>query len=625
MKFLHIIPPSVRMMDTYIKMVVENFPQNDHFFYLIRKCPESEKSLFTYGNVFEMQGQTRFQKMKDFYQTLEQADTIIWHGFMYPPRFSLFLYVFQKFLKKSVWLMWGIDLYNWKRPGKDLKSRVCNYIERCCREKMRAVIAPLEPDADVFKKSFPRSKAQCFIVPYPISMESFLSMEYFSHWRQRTNHTPYVQIAHNAHSFNNHLEIIESLSHFAEEKFKVFLPLSYGNDWHNGTNGYVKKVKDAAISTFGQDRVFALHRLMPQKEYTRFLWNMDVCIFRAERQNALGNMLKSLYMGNKVFLSPQSPLYHFFKSKGIQIYNSEEIEQMSYSEFIKMPNRNSAVKWICENYHLRYAVGRWNNLFACLAGETPHILDNQILASRYPLADEMYTDNFPSIRKDNWLGIERYTTLNRRKLTQLKEIKDLVVVGTGRSALSVLQCVYSAIGNRKIYFVKGFLGDKDINLQSKTGNVDIIGSIYDWNPNSDSERFICAIDSGVERQAAVEYLEENGAVFINLQGHNVNIGYGTVIGKGTVLFPNVTISINCTVGLHNCIHKCDIEENVTIGDYCTIEAGSIVGHGAVIGDRVVLGSGCTIYPFAVVEDDRIVLPGEVVGANLKNMAEGRLN
>lgn len=623
MKFLHIVPPSIRMMDTYIKMVVENFPQEDHFFYFIRQCPKSENALFKYGNVFQMQGDTRYQKIKDFYRTLEQADTIIWHGFMHPTRFSLFLYVFRKFLKKSVWLMWGIDLYNWKRSGKGIKSRVCNYIERRCREKMKAVIAPLEPDADVFKSYFPKSNAECFVVPYPISMESFSAMESFSHWTQRSNRIPYVQIAHNAHSFNNHLEIIESLSHFAEENFKVFLPLSYGNDWHNGTDGYISKVKSAATDTFGGDRVSTLYRLMPQKEYTRFLWNMDICIFRAARQNALGNILKSLYMGNKVFLSPQSPLYGFFKSKDIQVYNSEEIEQMSYEEFIKMPPRSNAVKWIRENYHLRYAVKRWNQLFAHLAAEPSQELNEQTLAEKYPLANETGQDTFSAIRKDNWLGLTRYTTLNTKNLARSKDIKNLIIAGTGRCALSALQCVYSANRVQTIYFVKGFLGDKEINLQHKTGNVDVIESLSGWMPDPDSERFICAIDDGAERQAAVEYLNSNGAVFASIQGHNVSIGYGAVVGDGTVLFPNVSVSINCTIGAHNYIHACVIEDNVTVGDYCTIEAGSVIGHGAIIGSRVVLGSGCTICPFAVVEDDQIVLPGEVVSTGLRNKAEAR--
>ena len=622
MKFLHIVPPSIRMMDTYIKMIVENFPREDHFFYFIRKCPKSESALFEYGNVFQMQGNTRYQKIKDFYQTLEQADTIIWHGFMHPTRFSLFLYVFRKFLKKSVWLMWGIDLYNWKRNGKGVKGAICNYIERRCRESMKAVIAPLEPDAVVFKEYFPKSNAECFVVPYPISMESFSAMEHFSRWTQRANQIPYVQIAHNAHSFNNHLKIIESLSHFAEENFKVFLPLSYGNDWHDGTNGYISKVKDAAVDTFGGNRVSALYRLMPQKEYTRFLWNMDICIFRAERQNALGNMLKSLYMGNKVFLSPQSPLYRFFKSKDIQVYNSEEIEQMSYEEFIKMPPRSNAVKWIRENYHLRYAVKRWNHLFARLANESPQVLDEQVLAEKYPIADEMCQDEFRAIQKDNWLGLERYTTLNRKKLARLKSIKDLLVVGTGRCALSALQCVYSTNRNQTYYFVKGFLGDKEASLQNCTGNVDVVGTVDDWNPNPNSERFICAIDDGTERQAVVEYLEQKGAVFASIQGHNVGIGYGTIIGEGSVLFPNVSISINCSVGVHSYIHTSIIEDHVVIGDYCTVEAGSLIGHDAKIGDRAILGSGCRICPFAVVEDGRVVLPGEVVEAYSYSMAKG---
>ncbi len=613
MKFLHIVQPSVRMMNTYIKMVTENFSKEDHAFYFIQKCPASERELFNYSNVFQMNGETRTEKIKDFYKMLNQAENIIWHGYMHPTRFAFFLLIFRKFLKKSTWLMWGIDLYNWERPVRRIKDRIANFFEKMCREQMGAVIALVEPDVEAFKKTFPKSKAKCYIAPYPISMESFNTMEKLSKWKKRSNGETYVQVAHNAHGFNNHLDILESMAHFSEENIKLFIPMSYGNDWNSRTDNYVHRVERAAQEIFGDKNVTILRRLMPQNEYTKFLWNMDICVFKADRQNALGNMLKSLYVGNKVFLSPRSPLYQFFLDNGIKVYNSDDIREMSFEEFATMPDRTTAVEWIRRQYHLRYAVETWGNVFSDMCGYPVDRPDSTALEEKYPILEAERDRATKNVRKDNWLGLERYITTNTEKRKEMRIIKDLVIVGTDRCARRVLQCVYSAAINKRFWFVKGFLGDKEILLQSLTGSVDVIGSVSEWVPDEVNEQFICAIENGRERQAAVEELKKKGAVFTTIQGNNVKIGYGTTMGEGLALFPDLTISVNCKIGSHNSIGQAIIEEDVYIGDFCTIGDGCVIGHGTVIEDRVTLHAGCVIPPFTVIKQDRVVLPGKITG------------
>ena len=72
---------------------------------------------------------------------------------------------------------------------------------------------------------------------------------------------------------------------------------------------------------------------MQQEEYTNYLWSIDIAIFDADRQNALGNMLKLLYMGSKVYLSPDNPLYAFFLSKGIAVFDARTLSEASVEEF----------------------------------------------------------------------------------------------------------------------------------------------------------------------------------------------------------------------------------------------------------------------------------------------------
>lgn len=62
MKYLHVIPPSKRMMDTYIRMIRKYFNKEEHKFYFIRSCAIGDRELFKYGNMDEMQGANRYQK-----------------------------------------------------------------------------------------------------------------------------------------------------------------------------------------------------------------------------------------------------------------------------------------------------------------------------------------------------------------------------------------------------------------------------------------------------------------------------------------------------------------------------------------------------------------------------------
>lgn len=113
------------MMETYIQMIRENYPREDHIFYFLGKCPKSEESLFEYGNVVELaDGESKLDKIRNFYRDISDCDYIVWHCLTLSPKFVLFFSVFPYFLKKMIWVMWGIDLYEFNRPICSLKDRL---------------------------------------------------------------------------------------------------------------------------------------------------------------------------------------------------------------------------------------------------------------------------------------------------------------------------------------------------------------------------------------------------------------------------------------------------------------------------------------------------------------------
>lgn len=605
MKYLHIIPPSRRMMDTYIKMLREEFKEEDHHFYFIVECPKSEEDLFAYNNVYQMQGNGTIGKIKHFYRHLNKAENIVWHGFLYPTRFMGFLYVFRKFLKKSIWVMWGIDLYNWKREEKGIKDKVINHINKVCKESIPKVVALLWIDKEHFKHEFKNSKAEIYTIPYPISKDSFRIMDNLKEWQPRKNGKLFIQVAHNAHQFNNHLEILEAIKDYNEENIKLYIPFSYGNDWHDGKKDYKNSVREKANEYFGQKAVF-LERLIEQKEYTKFLWNIDIAIFNSERQNALGNILKLLYMGNKVYLSPKSPLYCFFNNLGIEIYNTDEIKDTKYEDFIKLPNQEKAITWIRDYYYPNAVAPKWGQLFEGVAAKD--IFEN--VEYIYDIKEEELEQNI-KVKKDNYISLERYITRKSNVVRKLKEMKDLIIIGAEDSGKEMLQYIFNANSSNPCWFIKGFIDDKIETISNMPGDLDIIGRVSEWVPSLDTEEFVCSIDDLKQKEEVIKNMEERGAQFVEMCSQ-ANIGYNTTIGRGCIFTNYTAILVNCTIGKFVYIKESRIGNNVNIGDYTCIGARCMIEDNVYIGRSVSIGNNVIIYPGVFIEDGTCIEAGAII-------------
>ncbi len=83
----------------------------------------------------------------------------------------------------------------------------------------------------------------------------------------------------------NHKEVLNSLKHFAEEKIKIFLPLSYGND----NDKYATEVAEYAEKLF-PGKIMALKDFMKADEYFELMKRIDIAIFDTQRQCGLGNI-----------------------------------------------------------------------------------------------------------------------------------------------------------------------------------------------------------------------------------------------------------------------------------------------------------------------------------------------
>lgn len=570
MVFLHIVPPSTRMMNTFMSEIRKRFNKDEHIFYFINSCPLSERKLFEYENVFEMTGNTRFQKILHFEKFINKSDYIIWHGMTYQTRHILFASR-PKVLKKSIWLMWGIDLYNWKVPSIGIKNLIKNKLNHYWRNHVKNIISLLPFDEEFFHKEFPKSKAKFYNIPYPIGMESFHIMNSLSNWQNRENGKICVQVAHNAHVFNNHKEILNKLAKFQDENISLYLPLSYGPEPPAGEK-YINGVIHEAITLF-PNKTFCLRKLIPLNKYMRFLWNMDIVVLYAHRQNALGNICRQLYMGNKIFLSPKSPTYKFLKDKNIEIFSTDDIPNMTYEEFIKRPSNENAKKWIIDTYLPDNIFALWSKMIVELGGngENPR---------EYSQYEELASQELPCIYKDNIPNIYKYL---KWKIDISKSLPT-VIIGTGMNAqyLAMDLSKYNKAHKRHRYHMLGFIktaGENDVLPDTDFGDLSKLSLDNEYN-------LFCAVHNGTERATIIGNLESND-FFINqwIPEHIQNV----VSDNGCVVTRNSTI-LRQTV-----LKKGVLIDNGYVGSFCLIDDYATLEDSCFIGNYCKIGKYTTIY------------------------------
>lgn len=281
-----------------------------------------------------------------------------------------------KFVKKYIpkklpvfWIIWGNDLYNKLLYPKgfelyDKQSSYCQNnkkifiknlfnkfigvfktikIEKFISEYINYIAIDItETDYKMLLKYYPKFKSiQCKeFFYYPI--EAILG-ENFMQKRIEGNN---IQIGNSASITNNHEYAMRFLSKLKIENRNVFVPLSY-----SGTKEYKNSVKLKGVEYFG-DKFKALDDFLPLKEYNKLMLSFGFAIYGNFRQEAIGNILVSLYLGTKVFLPKDTPVYLWAKKHNLIVFELETISQEEINEFLDENSRTNNRNIILKIYNL---------------------------------------------------------------------------------------------------------------------------------------------------------------------------------------------------------------------------------------------------------------------------------
>lgn len=134
-----------------------------------------------------------------------------------------------------------------------------------------------------------------------------------------------VIIGNSSSNTNNHLEVFEAVSKFDLSNRKLYVPLSYGD------KEYAELIKKNGIQKFG-DNFISLDTFLTLDEYNKILQSCGIVIMNHYRQQAFGNIIVSLWMGAKVFLSERNNIFKYFKRIGVHIFSIEnELNKLNFT------------------------------------------------------------------------------------------------------------------------------------------------------------------------------------------------------------------------------------------------------------------------------------------------------
>lgn len=242
---------------------------------------------------------------------------------------------------RFVWIGWGFDYYDlvfgsesggllprtaeFNRalsPKRNALGRLRAFLSRCFYGDKLLSISHIHYFAPVLPEEYDlvmERLAACWSRP------QFLSWNYgnlednlVKGFEEEAVNGVNVLVGNSASVTNNHVEAFLLLSSAPLRQYKIVAPLSYGDA------RYRNIVEEVGKKMFGKN-FLPLVDYMPVQEYVGIIQSCGFVVMNHVRQQALGNIVIMLYLGAKVFLREENPVYRYLKKLGVCIYTVQAL------------------------------------------------------------------------------------------------------------------------------------------------------------------------------------------------------------------------------------------------------------------------------------------------------------
>lgn len=295
------------------------------------------------------------QFIKRTFQTLQEMDKsklIIVHGFTEID--LLYFCLCPPLIRKTVWVIWGYDLYDYRTRKSSLYSRIRFLAKKHIVKRVPYVISNVG-DYKLLQKWYGVSP-KLFQV-YSLYGNGCTNVKL--HIRQKDTRTINILLGNSATPTNRHTESLEILRKYNSEDIRIYIPLSYGD------KEYAKSVAEYARGIFG-DKVVILEKMMNTEAYNDFLSTMDIAVFNQNRQQGVGNLTYMFQSGVKIFLNDDNPLCEYYTELNLPVNSINTIPEMSFDEFIFVDplDVQASTQRARDIFSEETLVKQWNEVFA---------------------------------------------------------------------------------------------------------------------------------------------------------------------------------------------------------------------------------------------------------------------
>lgn len=271
----------------------------------------------------------------------------------------------QTIRKTSVWLRGkNEERYNEKDAGKALEEETSLYEDLPWYER---VVRQAEAMEDAKRREEET-------VDVPENNEEFSSyedlVEKISASTKLPPRKPVILLGYDGLTYNDHKGLIDKLKLLKGHRNQItelYVPMHYtmfNEDDIPSSDAYRKSISDYGVKVLDFRPKLLNSGSVTEKDYFKFLNNVDIAVFGGHRPLNADMLLYLLYMGKKIFLPTGTFLTKFLKEQGVPVEENDSLNEMTFEDFIKPPcNMEIGQKWAksCLNYE--EILVKWQNFF----------------------------------------------------------------------------------------------------------------------------------------------------------------------------------------------------------------------------------------------------------------------
>jgi dTDP-N-acetylfucosamine:lipid II N-acetylfucosaminyltransferase len=318
-RILHLMSvPSGHYETSYIRFISRNVDLNINFHhdFYFPMVTEEKNILNRYSSYFDKCLQTLSQT-HCLVKLCSNADMIIIHGW-FNIYLSTFLLCVPGVIRKTQWVIWGGDLYNWNLIQKrTIGDYINEFLKKRVIKQFASIIYTISGDYSNAKLLYNITAPgyHAFLLP-PLNKELLDKTNTFND----NNHHKNILLGTRGSRTSYHFEAIDFLSFInTYTNFRVICPLSYGGD-----KNYISRVVTYGKEKLGEKFEPLLSWLGPN-EYAEVLASIDVAIMNHRRQEGVGNIIPLLYAGKKVYIRKNVSTYSWLTKLGLIIFNTDDL------------------------------------------------------------------------------------------------------------------------------------------------------------------------------------------------------------------------------------------------------------------------------------------------------------